>query len=187
MKQKFIRLIIFTLTFVILLGTVSASAQSSKRASDYFSYTRVVATPLGDGEFAVEFDINATHIMDRLGATEIVYLGTAKVNGSYEDVKTYTSGLIDTNTSAAYRRVNYQGTPGVQVTMQRLRSMQKTVPAAKPFTATHPSSPPKPKTNRGKQCFPRFFFTPSDIRRPTAPCGTSWDPCCPPWRTAAPG
>ena len=56
MKQKFIRLIIFTLTFVILLGTVSASAQS-QRASDYFSYTRVVATPLGDGEFAVEFDI----------------------------------------------------------------------------------------------------------------------------------
>ena len=112
MKQKFIRLIIFTLTFVILLGTVSASAQS-QRASDYFSYTRVVATPLGDGEFAVEFDINATHIMDRLGATEIV-IWERQSNGSYEDVKTYTSGLIDTNTSAAYRRVDYQGTPGVR-------------------------------------------------------------------------
>lgn len=51
--------------------------------------------------------------MDKLGATEII-IWERQSDGSYESVKTYTSGLMDTNTAEAYRRVYYQGTSGVR-------------------------------------------------------------------------
>ncbi len=112
MTQKISRifLVLFCCTLFFGFTTVYASTQ---RASDYFSYTEVVATPVGNGKFAVEFDINATHIMDKLGATEII-IWERQSNGSYESVKTYTSGLMDTNTAAAYGRVYYQGTSGAR-------------------------------------------------------------------------
>ena len=43
-----------------------------------------------------------------------IYIWEQQSDGSYDNVKTYTSGLIDTNTAASYRRITYSGTPGVK-------------------------------------------------------------------------
>lgn len=113
MKQKFKQLFSLLMVCCLFAGMTTIAHASAQRASDYFWYTEVVATPVGNGKFAVEFDINATHIMDKLGATEII-IWERQSDGSYESVKTYTSGLMDTNTAEAYRRVYYQGTSGVR-------------------------------------------------------------------------
>ena len=115
MKVKFSRLLALLLSCVFVLGTFSqvSASSTSARASDYFSYTDVWATSQGNGKFLVEFDINATHKMLQLGADKI-YIWEQQSDGSYDNVKTYTSGLIDTNTAASYRRITYSGTPGVK-------------------------------------------------------------------------
>ena len=51
--------------------------------------------------------------MLQLGADKI-YIWEQQSDGSYYNVKTYTCGLIDTNTAASYRRITYSGTPGVK-------------------------------------------------------------------------
>ena len=51
--------------------------------------------------------------MQELGA-EKIYIWEQQSDGSYENEKTYTSGLIDKNTAAAYRMITYSGTPGVK-------------------------------------------------------------------------
>ena len=68
---------------------------------------------MGGGRVAVEFDINATDIMQELGA-EKIYIWEQQSDGSYENVKTYSSGLIDKNTADAYRMITYYGTSGVK-------------------------------------------------------------------------
>ena len=113
MKSNITRLVALIFSCVFLFGAFSTVSASSNRASDYFSYTEVWATPQGNGKFIVEFDINATHRMDQLGADKI-YIWEQQSDGSYDNVKTFTSGLIDTNTSAAYRRVSYSGTSGAK-------------------------------------------------------------------------
>ena len=58
-------------------------------------------------------DITATHKMDVLGADKI-YIWEQQSDGSYDNVRTYTSGLTDTNTADAYRKITYYGTSGVK-------------------------------------------------------------------------
>lgn len=67
MKSNITRLVALIFSCVFLFGAFSTVSASSNRASDYFSYTEVWATPQGNGKFIVEFDINATHRMDQLG------------------------------------------------------------------------------------------------------------------------
>ena len=90
MRRKATRFLSFILLTVFLFNSLLVANASTTRASDYFAYTDVWATALGSGRVAVEFDINATDIM------------------------TYTTGLIDKNTSAAYRMITYYGTSGVK-------------------------------------------------------------------------
>lgn len=113
MKKRCVHLLSAIICCIIFVGTIPVANASTDRASDYFWYTDVWATSQGNGKFLVEFDINATHKMDQLGA-EKIYIWEQQSDGSYDNVKTYTSGLIDTNTAASYRRITYSGTPGVK-------------------------------------------------------------------------
>ncbi|WP_337542806.1 hypothetical protein [Dysosmobacter sp.] len=113
MRRKATRFLSFILLTVFLFNSLLVANASTTRASDYFAYTDVWATALGSGRVAVEFDINATDIMQELGA-EKIYIWEQQSDGSYENVKTYTTGLIDKNTSAAYRMITYYGTSGVK-------------------------------------------------------------------------
>lgn len=96
---------------------ISSGSAIETRASDYFAATGVWATATGGGKFVVEFDINATDIMDEVGATKIV-IKERQSDGSYDIVKTFTryntSGLIEKNSSCAYGKVSYTGTPGTK-------------------------------------------------------------------------
>lgn len=113
MKHKTFRFVTLVLTCALLFATFSPALASTNRASDYFSYTDVWATRLGNGKFAIEFDINSTHTMQQLGATKIV-IWEQQNDGTYDSVKTFSSGLMDTNTTSAYGIVTYQGTSGVK-------------------------------------------------------------------------
>ncbi len=76
MKSNITRLVALIFSCVFLFGAFSTVSASSTRASDYFSYTEVWATPQGNGKFIVEFDINATTEWINWGLTDL-YLGTA--------------------------------------------------------------------------------------------------------------
>ena len=97
----------------LLLFSIVSVAHASTRASDFFAVTEVWATPQGNGKFIVEFDIGATHKMSELGA-KAIYIWEEQSNGDYEIVRTYSSGLIDTNTDAAYRKITYYGDSGTK-------------------------------------------------------------------------
>lgn len=116
MKRKII-LLCGMIAALSMIVSVMPKASAVTSASDYFWYTEVLAAPTSDGEFLVEFDINATKIMEELGASKI-YIYEQQSNGKYEIVKTYTrddtSELIVANKACAYAKVYYQGTPGVK-------------------------------------------------------------------------
>ena len=92
MKSNITRLVALIFSCVFLFCAFSTVSASSNRASDYFSYTEVWATPQGNGKFIVEFDINATHRMDQLGADKI-YIWEQQSDGSYDNVKTFTKNV----------------------------------------------------------------------------------------------
>lgn len=117
MNSKVKRFFCSVSLLLLMIGMIPTANAAITRASDYFAYTDVLAAPTSDGEFLVEFDINATKIMEEVGAEEIL-IYEQQSSGKYEVVKTFTryntTGLIDTNESCAYGKVYYQGTPGVK-------------------------------------------------------------------------
>ena len=111
MKRKIVRLFSLIFVFTFFTSVLPTANATSMRASDYFAYTDTCATPLGNGTVAFEFDINATHTMQKLGA-ETIYIWEEQSNGNFEVVKTYSGGMLSTNTAAAYGRIDYRGTSG---------------------------------------------------------------------------
>jgi len=86
------------------------------QASEYFGYTDVRAYAEGGGEILIEIDVDATSIMQKVGASE-VYIYEQQSDGGYDNVYTFTMEdypyLVKSNTHCAYLDVYYQGTPGV--------------------------------------------------------------------------
>ena len=113
MKRNLIRLFSSVICCLMFVAAVPLANATATRASNYFWVTEVWGTPLSDGEIAIEFDVGSTHTMQQLGATEIV-IWEQQNNGSYEDVKTFSGGMLDRNTTSAYRMVTYQGTSGTK-------------------------------------------------------------------------
>lgn len=109
MKRKILAFVFAVLVFGC---SVSSGYAMDARASDYFAATEVWATAIGFGKMTIEFDINATHVMTEVGATEIT-IYEKQSDGHYESVKTFTqnntSGMIETNTAGAYGIVHYTG------------------------------------------------------------------------------
>ena len=114
MKKRLFSLLC-ALILLICLSTAAFATNAGARASDYFSYTSVRAYAKSGGKILFEVDINATHIMQEVGASEI-YVYEQQDDGSWDIVYTFTMDehpyLIETNTAGAYVDATYQGTVG---------------------------------------------------------------------------
>lgn len=112
MKKRFLSLVCIALLLVSLSTAIYAV---DARASDYFSATDVRAYAKSGGKILFEIDVEATHTMQELGASE-VYVYEEQDDGSWDNVYTFTmdehSYLIETNTAGAYVDATYQGTVG---------------------------------------------------------------------------
>ena len=112
MKKQFLPLL-FALLLLFSLSTASYAVDA--RASDYFSATSVRAYAKSGGKILFEVDINATHTMQEVGASEI-YVYEQQDDGSWDNVYTFTMDdhpyLIETNTAGAFVDATYQGTVG---------------------------------------------------------------------------
>ena len=112
MKKRLLSLLFATLLLVSLSTMVCAS---NARASAYFSATDVRAYAKSGGKILFEIDIDATHTMQELGASEI-YVYEQQDDGSWDNVYTFTMDehpyLIETNTAGAFVDATYQGTVG---------------------------------------------------------------------------
>lgn len=113
MKKRIVPIICAVLLMLNLCGVANAVT----RASDYFGCTAVYTTAIGNGEILVEFEIDATHIMEEVGAKRI-YIFEEQSNGSYSIVYTfysddYYSSMMNTNSAFGDGGVTYQGKPGV--------------------------------------------------------------------------
>lgn len=104
---------------LMMLASVCSAAAASEaetRSSYYFSATDVRAYAEGGGEILIEIDIDATHTMLEVGASD-VYIYEQQSSGSYKNVFTFTSDdyyddMIETNTAFANLDLYYQGVSG---------------------------------------------------------------------------
>lgn len=106
---------LFCSLMMLISLPVLAAASATPRASDYFGYTDVYATPLAGGKILIETEVEATHTMLEVGAKKI-YIYEEQSDGSFEIVHTFsketTAGMIATNTPFCDTAVIYQGTIG---------------------------------------------------------------------------
>ena len=112
MKKRFC-VLLFAL--LLLFGLSTAAYAIDARASDYFSFTDVRAYAKSGGKILFEVDIDATHTMQEVGASEI-FVFEQQDDGSWDNVYTFTmdehSYLIETNDIGACVDATYQGTVG---------------------------------------------------------------------------
>lgn len=117
MKNKFLTLTCIVMVIAVLAGVALPATAADTRASDYFWCTAAWATPIGHGNFIVEFDVSTTDTMLEVGASRIV-IYEQKSSGLYRTAKIFTRyntpEMIDTNSSCNYCRVSYSGTPGTR-------------------------------------------------------------------------
>ena len=114
MKKRFFSLLCAVL-LVASLSTAAFAANAGARASDYFSATSARAYARSGGKILFEIDVDATHTMQEVGASEI-YVHEQQDDGSWEIVYTFTKEahpyLIETNSIGGYVDATYQGTVG---------------------------------------------------------------------------
>lgn len=123
MKGELRRLIVTFLVITIavsLFGTVSVAEngpEAQPYASLHFTATGVVLTPLGNGVVAIEAEAVGTGTMEEIGMSSIS-VWAKNSDGTSTLKKTYTryntSGMIKTNSSGHYVRLDYNGVPGTQ-------------------------------------------------------------------------
>ena len=114
MKKRLLSLL-FALLMLVSLSTAVYASNGSARASAYFGATDVRAYAKSGGRILFEVDINATHTMQEVGASEI-YVYEQQDDGSWDNVYTFNMDdhpyLIETNSIGACVDATYQGTVG---------------------------------------------------------------------------
>lgn len=117
MKKTTIRLLVIVVATFLLLNTVSYAAIES---SDYLSAYAAYITTSGN-TIKVNFDVQGTRIMDKVGATEIYLYEKTTPSGSWSLVQTYLSSdsnyypsMIGTNTFLKMGYVTYSGSSSYQ-------------------------------------------------------------------------
>lgn len=112
MKKRLLSLV-FAMLLLVSLSTAAYAVNA--RASDYFGATSVRAYAKSGGRILFEVDIDATHTMQEVGASEI-YVYEQQNDGSWDNVYTFTMDehayLIETNSMGACVDATYQGTVG---------------------------------------------------------------------------
>lgn len=113
--NKRINALICALALVLSLPFTACATETGVRASDYIAFTDVRAYAEDYGKILIEIDVDATHTMLEVGASDVT-IYEQQSDGRYVDVYTYTmnthNGLIRTNSAYAYIDVIYQGTIG---------------------------------------------------------------------------
>lgn len=109
------RLLALLCTVLLLTSLTTIAYAANTRASAYFSATDVRAYAKSGGKILFEIDVDATHTMQEVGASE-VYVYEEQSDGSWDNVYTFTmdehSYLIETNSIGACVDATYQGTVG---------------------------------------------------------------------------
>ena len=112
MKKRLLSLL-FAMLLLVSLSVAAYAADA--RASAYFCSTDVRAYAKSGGKILFEVDIDATHTMQEVGASEI-YVYEQQDDGSWNNVYTFEMDehdyLIETNSIGACVDATYQGTVG---------------------------------------------------------------------------
>lgn len=117
MSKRIYRIIALTIVVVMLLSTVSYAAME---ASDYLQYYNAYITKTGN-TIKVNFDVQGTWIMDKVGVTEIYLYERDNSYSSWNLVQTYlstdptySSTMMGTNTNYHFDYVSYSGSSSKQ-------------------------------------------------------------------------
>jgi hypothetical protein len=117
-KRPGIRILTVTMIFLFSISmTVSAFAATySLKASYYLDYYSVTADTGKSGNVIVKFDVNATRVMDSVGASYIVVQEYS--NGTWKGVGSYfgstSNGMLASDTNSTVGSITYIGTAGKQ-------------------------------------------------------------------------
>lgn len=109
MKKSYLG-ILTSILFALVVLTIPALAVSD-RASDQISGYYMVATPLQNGQIAIDFGVDATGKMTRLGADSIVVY--EKEGSRWETVASwdrYDAGMSSTNKNTYSNTLFFDGT-----------------------------------------------------------------------------
>ena len=114
MKRKLFSLLC-ALVVMIGLPAEGLATEIEPRASDYISYTYVRAVAVGFGKVQIEVNVNATRMMEEVGA-EVIYIYKQNSSGTYDLVYTYENSvypqMIVENSFFGYVDVTYRGAVG---------------------------------------------------------------------------
>ena len=111
------RLFCLICALVIMIGLPADgfAAEVEARASDYISSTGVRAYAVGFGKVLIEVDVDATRMMDEVGASEI-FIYKQNSSGTYDLVYTYVKDvypqMIVENSFFGNVDVTYRGAVG---------------------------------------------------------------------------
>lgn len=117
MKRKIMRFTSLAIILVLILSSVSYAAME---ASDYLQYYNAYITKTGN-TIKINFDVQGTWIMDKVGVTEIYLYERDNSYSSWTLVQTYlstdssySSTMMGTNTNYHYDYVSYSGSSSKQ-------------------------------------------------------------------------
>lgn len=114
MKKRLISLL-FAIMVIISIPADGFAAGIEPRASDYFSCTRVQAVAAGNQRIVIEVGVDATDMMDEVGAS-IIHLYGKNADGTYSRVYTFTKeaypSMIVEDSFFGYIDVSYRGIAG---------------------------------------------------------------------------
>ena len=118
MRQKKLRIatimLLLAMIFGLFLTAYAATPETYEtQASLYYASTEVTCIATGNGKVTVEVDINATHTMTKRGPLKIE-IWEKQSDGSYQLVKTYSGGMLTSNSMFAFATKTYQGTAGTK-------------------------------------------------------------------------
>ena len=114
MKKRLFSLLC-ALVVMIGLPADGFAVEVEPRASDYISCTGVRAYAVGYGKVLIEVDVNATRLMEEVGASAI-YIYKQNSSGTYDHVYTYLKDvypqMIVQNSFFGYIEITYRGAVG---------------------------------------------------------------------------
>ena len=114
MRKKWFSLL-FAIAIIIGLPAEGFATEVEPRASDYISCTYVRAVAVGYGKIQIEVDVNATRMMEEVGA-EVIFIYKQNSSGTYDNIYMFHKDrypeMIVENSFFGYVDVIYRGTAG---------------------------------------------------------------------------